>query len=94
MSHTPQIRITIDGRLALTVEQAAERYGLTRGGMSAALSRLTVAHDAMLDGRKPLYLASRLDKAMKERPGKGSNLTAEARARRAAPPDTGEAAQR
>jgi hypothetical protein len=70
----PQVRITIDGRLALTVEQAAARYGLRPGSMSAALSRLAVTPDAEIDGRKKLYLAARLDAIMKTRPGKGANL--------------------
>ena len=71
---SPRVRITIDGRAALTVEQAAARYGLRLGSMSAALSRLGVQPDAHLDGRKKLYLATRLDEIMKARPGKGANL--------------------
>jgi hypothetical protein len=68
-----KLRITLDGRLALTVEQAAARYGLKPHSMTSALSRLRVVPDAMLDGRKPLYLALRLDALMKGRPGKGAN---------------------
>ena len=70
----PRIRITVDGRLALTVEQAAQRYGLKPNSMSAALSRMGTEPDANLDGRKKLYLAGRLDAVMKTRPGKGANL--------------------
>lgn len=76
---TMQIRITIDGRVALTVEQAAARYGIRPSSMSAALSRLHVQPDAQLDGKKQLYLATRLDALMKARPGKGANLRREAR---------------
>lgn len=70
----PTIRITVDGKVALTVEQAAERYGLAASSMRAALTRLgdAVAQVAMLDGRKPLYNQAALDAAMKARPGKGS----------------------
>lgn len=74
----PKVRITVDGRLALTVEQAAARYGLAVSSMSAAISRLGLAADADLDGRKKLYLAHSLDAAMKARPGKGANLRAPA----------------
>lgn len=81
----PTIRITVDGRLALTVEQAAARYGIQPSSMSAALVRLGVQPDAALDGRKKLYLAASLDAIMKARPGKGANLTAEARALREVP---------
>lgn len=70
----PPIRITVGGKHALTVEQAAERYGLSASGMRSALWRLGLFQqpDAMLDSRKPLFLASRLDRAMDDRPGKGS----------------------
>lgn len=72
----PRVRITIDDRLALTVEQAAARYGLTRGSMSAALSRLAVEADAGMDGHKKLYLAGKLDALMKARPGRGNRRKA------------------
>ena len=69
------IRITYDGKLALTTAQAAERYGLAVSSMRAALSRLGVAPLAeALDGRTPLYLAAALDPLMKARPGRGANF--------------------
>ena len=73
----PQIRITVDGRLALTVEQATVRYGFSAASaLRTALTRLDppVEPVAYLDGRKPLYGATQLDKAMKGRPGRGANL--------------------
>lgn len=70
----PIIRITVDGKLALTVEQAATRYGLAHSTVSSAITRHRIEPDAVLDGRKKLYLAARLDKLMKERPGRGANL--------------------
>lgn len=72
----PTIRITVDGKLALTVEQAADRYGLAQSSMRGELTRLKGKLDpiAELDGRKKLYLATALDKVMKSRPGKGANL--------------------
>ncbi len=71
---TGKIRITIDGKLALTVEQAADRYHLQPKSISAIISRGAIAEDGTLDGKKKLYLASHLDQIMKARPGKGSNL--------------------
>jgi hypothetical protein len=69
------IRITYDGRLALTTAQAAHRYGLTPSAMRTWLSRAaTEPLPESLDARTPLYLATELDKAMKARPGKGANL--------------------
>lgn len=67
------IRITVDGKLALTIEQAAARYGLKRSSMRGELTRLgaAVTPIAMLDGRKPLFLASTLDGLMEARPGRG-----------------------
>lgn len=69
----PTVRITVDGKLALTVEQAAERYGLKPAPMRTALARFgdEIEPVTYLDGRKPLYLASRLDAIMAKRPGKG-----------------------
>jgi hypothetical protein len=72
---TPPIRITYDGKLVLTTSQAAQRYGLELAAMRKALSRLGVEPmPEPLDGRTPLYLASALDKVMRGRPGRGSNL--------------------
>lgn len=66
--------ITVNGKPALTVEQAAARYGLVPSSMRAVLSRAGIAdqEDAMLDGRKPLYLVTRLDAVMASRPGRGA----------------------
>jgi hypothetical protein len=71
---TGKVRITIDGKLALTVEQAAERYHLQPKSISAIISRGDIQEDGTLDGKKKLYLASRLDAIMKARPGKGATL--------------------
>ncbi len=69
-----KVRITLDGKLALTVEQAADRYHLLPKSMSSVISRGGIEADGMLDGKKALYLAGRLDEIMKARPGKGANL--------------------
>lgn len=70
---TPKIRITVNGKLALTVEQAAVRLGVTPGALSGELTRYkgTIRPIAELDGRKKLYLATELDKWWKARPGRG-----------------------
>jgi hypothetical protein len=69
------IRITYDGKLALTTAQAARRYGLELATMRKSLSRLPIKPlPEALDDRTPLYSATELDAAMKARPGKGANL--------------------
>lgn len=83
------IRITVNGKLALTVEQAAERYGLAPSSMRGELSRLKgVVTPIDFDGRKKLYLARELDQVMRARPGKGApgvpRSAPDARSRRAA----------
>lgn len=67
------IRITVDGAPVLTVELAAERYGLRPSSMSSELSRLgdVIEPIAQLDGRKKLYLVAALDAHMATRPGRG-----------------------
>lgn len=70
----PQIRVTVDGRLAVTTAQAALRYGRTLANMRTLLSRLSIEPVAHLDSRTPLYAAVPLDKTIKAMPGKGANL--------------------
>lgn len=73
------IRITYDGKLALTTAQAAQRYGLELAAMRKALSRMDLSPlPEPLDARTPLYAAAELDRAMKSRPGKGANLRRQA----------------
>ena len=71
----PEIRVTVDGRPALTVDQAAARYGLPPATMRKTLARLlaagAIAEPAHLDARTPLHLTAPLDKAMAARPGRG-----------------------
>jgi hypothetical protein len=88
---TAAIKITYDGRLALTIGQAAARYGLSPDAMKKALRGLAV--DPLpdpLDGRTPLYLAAELDQAMKARPGRGANLRGQRRGVRAHVTDGGQ----
>ena len=74
MPRQPTIAITVDGQPALTVEQAATRYGIAPSSMRGELTRagITDSPDARLDGRKPLYLVTRLDAVMASRPGRGA----------------------
>jgi hypothetical protein len=68
------VRITYDGRLALTTAQAAARHGILPGTMRKEIDRLGIQPlPEGIDARTPLYLARDLDKVMKARPGKGAN---------------------
>lgn len=70
-AQAPKIRITVDGRIALTVEMLAERWGVATKTVSSALSRDGIEHDGMLDKQKKLYLQTKSDAWWKNRPGKG-----------------------
>lgn len=65
------IRITVDGKHALTTRQAAERYGIQDASMRTAIRRYEVEAIAHLDERTPLYPTAALDKVMRDRPGPG-----------------------
>lgn len=69
-----RIRITVDGKLAYTVEQAAAVYRVEPASMRGTLSRLgdAIRPADYLDGRKPLYLATELARIMRARPGRGA----------------------
>lgn len=71
---TPRIRITVNGKPALTVEQAAERKGVGPSTMRAELARYAdqIQPAAELDGRKKLYLLKDIDAFWAARPGRGS----------------------
>lgn len=73
----PRVRITIDGRVALTVEQAAARKGVKPKSITGEIARYGFEHDAMLDGRKKLYLQARFDAWWDNRVGKGGKKDAE-----------------
>lgn len=73
---TPVVRITVNGRLALTTRLAALRYGIAESSMRSRLTRLKgkIEPVAYLDGdraggqrRQGLYLATELDKVMAPR---------------------------
>jgi hypothetical protein len=66
------IRITVDGKLALTTRQLGEEFSLDPGPTRKAVQRLGLEPVAHLDERTPLYAATAARKAMKERPGKGA----------------------
>jgi len=69
----PVIRITVDGKLALTVEQATQRIGASSpDGVRREISRYKLQHVAELDGKKKLYSAREFDAMWKARPGTGS----------------------
>lgn len=72
MAKSQGIRITVDGRLALTTAQIAERYGISRDAMRTELRRYAIEPADHLDARTPLYLATVVDRVFKSRPGKGT----------------------
>lgn len=65
------IRITVDGKLALTTRQLGEEFGLDPASARSAVKRLGLEPVEHLDERTPLYAAAPARKAMKERPGRG-----------------------
>lgn len=70
----PRIRITVNGKLALTVEQVAERLGVPISTLSGELTRYkdVIRPVAELDGRKKLYLPADIDRWWAARPGRGT----------------------
>lgn len=68
----PDIRITVDGRRAFTVDLAAAEYGMTHDAMRKALDRAEVRPlDAKL-WRQPLYPAKEVRAALASRKGRGA----------------------
>lgn len=72
-----EVRITVGGRLALTVRQALDRYReryeiASMEAMHSIIRRAELEADGHIDGRTPLYLARKLDALMESRPGKGN----------------------
>lgn len=71
------VRITVGGRLALTVRQALDRYREQYGidsmeAMHSIIRRAGLAVAGKVDGRTPVYFAKALDTLMENRPGKGN----------------------
>ncbi len=64
-----KIKITVNGKVALTVEMIAKRWGITPKSVSVEISRRGLEHDSMLDGKKKLYLVQKVNAV--KRPGKG-----------------------
>ncbi len=70
----PTIRITVDGKPALTTRQLGEEFDLDPASARSAIKRLSLEPVAHLDERTPLYAAASARKALRERPGRGANL--------------------
>jgi len=66
----------VDGRLACTVEQLAERHAIPPSSVRVALARFDppLRPAAPLDGRKDLYYPEEFAAALQRRPGRGVNL--------------------
>ncbi len=70
---TTRIRITVDGKLALTTAQAAQRHGIaSTATMRKRLQLAGVEPVDHLDARTPLYSAAEVGQLMKARPLRGS----------------------
>jgi hypothetical protein len=72
-----EVRITVNGRRALTVRQALDRYQdyhriTSMEAMYSIIRRAGLEADGQIDGRTPVYLARKLDAVMASRPGKGN----------------------
>jgi hypothetical protein len=74
VSYVGTIRITVDGKLALTTRQLAAELGLEPTSVRVAVRRLGIDPVEHLDDRTPLYAAATVRKAIRARPGKGANL--------------------
>lgn len=70
----PEIRITVDGKLALTTAQLAAEMGIEPVTARTEIKRLAITPVAHLDSRTPLYAAVPTRKTMRERTGRGTNL--------------------
>jgi hypothetical protein len=68
---TPKVRITVDGKLALTTRQAASEQNTDLATMRKRIQRVGCEPVAQLDDRTPLYGAVALRAALRDRPGKG-----------------------
>jgi hypothetical protein len=70
---TPDIRITVHSKPALTTAMAAERHGYTPAGMRNLLSarRYNLDPVAMLDPRTPLYDQEAVDQVVANKVGQG-----------------------
>ena len=68
---TPEIRIMVDGRLALTTAQAAGEFGVSPITVRGEVRQLGIEPVAHLDARTPLYPAVILRQAWRARPGRG-----------------------
>ena len=71
-----RIRITVDGKLALTTRQLAEELKLDPASVRKTIQRLGLEPVDHLDERTPLYAAVATRAAMKGRPGKGAKSAA------------------
>lgn len=67
----PKVVITVDGKLAWTVQQIAAKYGLERNSVATVIKRGRIPVAAMLDDKKAVYLADAVKAAMGKRPGSG-----------------------
>lgn len=76
----PDIRHTIDGELAYSIDQLLAAMAptfRTRNSLRKALFRLGLEPDGQVDGRTPLFLAEKTVHALRNRPGRWPDDAAE-----------------
>lgn len=69
----PAIRITVNGRRAVTVDMAAAEHDMSHDAMRKTLDRAGAQPiPGARIGRQPLYAASAVTAAISQRPGRGA----------------------
>jgi hypothetical protein len=68
---TPEVRITVNGRQALTYNLAAERHGMEPDAVRMALKRAELEPCGKLE-RLPLFYATAVRAVLRQRPGRGA----------------------
>lgn len=71
MSQLPEIRITVNGRQALTYNLAGERHGMEPDAVRMALSRAKLKPCGRIE-RVPLFYATDVRKTLKNRKRAGA----------------------
>lgn len=67
-----RIRITFDGRQALTVDLSAAIYGMEHDAMAKLIRRAGIEPLPERIGRIPLFPAAAIEREIRNRPGKGA----------------------
>lgn len=66
--------ITVDGKVVVTIAQAAAARGITQAAMRKAISMQKIRPAFELDGRTPLFDPAEMGAILDARPGRGSHF--------------------